>query len=112
MQARVRGLQDIKTVTNSGQRKRLETLNELAQLQREKVRLEQEKKNWQKRIDSIEARLEQVAEKEKWLQQWLVEADRALDEQEASGQERSGAAIMHEQRASAEGPAHQMTIRY
>ena len=112
IQARVRGLQDIKTVTNSGQRKRLETFNELAQLQREKVRMEQEKENWQKRIDSLNARLEQVAEKEKWLQQSLVEEERALDEQEASRQERSGAAIMHAQRASAEGPVHQMTIRY
>jgi len=110
--ARVRGLQDIKTVTNSGQRQRLETLNELAQLQREKVRLEQEKENWQKRIDSIDARLEQVAERETWLQQSLVEEDRALDDQEASRQERAGAAIVQEKRAPAEGPAHTMTMRY
>jgi len=110
--ARVRGLQDIKTVTNSGQRQRLETLNELAQLQREKVRLEQEKENWQKRIDRIDTRLEQVAEKETWLQQWLVQEDRALEAQETGRQERSGAAIMREKRAAAEEPVHTMTMRY
>jgi len=99
LQARVRGLQDIKTVTNSGQRQRLETLNELAQLQREKVRLEQEKENWQRKINLINTRLDQIAEPEKQLQR-LREEDRALDDR-TGGKERAR-----------EISTNTMTIRY
>jgi len=88
-------------------------LNELAHLQRERDRITQEKENWQKRIDLINARLEQIAEKGKWLQQQLlVEEDLAPDARGASRQAGYGAALMHETRASAEGPVPTMTIRY
>ena len=109
LQARVRGLQD---VINTTQRSQVGVLNELAHLQRERDRITQEKENWQKRIDLINARLEQIAEKGKWLQQLLVEEDLAPDDRGASRQEGSGAALMHETKAAAEGPVHTVTMRY
>lgn len=109
-QVRVRGLQDIKTVMNQGRRSRLGILNELAQLQRAKVRMTQERENWQKKIDLIDANLEQIAERGKQLQQLLAEEDSALDDRDGR-QERSGEGIVNQERAE-EAPVNRMTIRY
>jgi len=66
MNNRLKGLRDISTFMNlrrsrgQAQYNEYEIFNELARLAREKVQLNKEKRNWQERIDWIDARLREI----------------------------------------------------
>lgn len=106
-QPRVRGLQDIVNSGDNKKQNRMGALNRLAQLQREKERIKQERSNWQEKIDLINARLEQIGEQEAQLKKWLVEEeDPAPDAR--GGRKGAGREIAHK-----EMPVDEVTvIRY
>ena len=72
-QTRVRGLQDIKNEKECGTGSRVSILGKLAQLEREKERISQERSNWQEKIGLIDARLAQIEEVRKRLEPLLGE---------------------------------------
>lgn len=104
---RIRGLQDVMHTT---ERSKLGVLNKLAQLQRDKERITQEKQNWQNKIALIDGRLEELATLEKNLYAALAADDRAGEDRTAP-QEPSRAGSVHRERAPAEA-VHTMAIRY
>ena len=104
---RVRGLQDIRHNTRQS---RLGMLNNLAQLQREKERITQEKDNWQKKLALIEARLGQIAETENNLQQGLAAEDSASAARDEP-QETSRQVTVHQKRVN-EVSVNTVTLRY
>lgn len=60
--ARIRGLQDILSERRDGQGNQLDILNKLVLMEREKERILQERGNWQKKIELIDARLAEIGE--------------------------------------------------
>lgn len=64
-------LEHIRTMRNQVSRFRAQSphgaLLSLAQLSYEKELLQQEKRNWAARMEKIEARLKEIAEREEWL---------------------------------------------
>ena len=78
-QTRVKGLQDILADRRNGQESQLEILNRLALLQREKERITQERENWQKKVEIIDARLEKITEMIGQLQRSLMAEDSAFN---------------------------------
>lgn len=86
---RAKGLQDI--INPESQ---VKIFTKLARLQVEKERTIREKEIWQKRIALLDARLGQIVEMEKQLQQLIEEEDHALADR-AGRRERSSRAIVH-----------------
>lgn len=60
--ARIRGLQDILSERRDGQGNQLDILSKLVLMEREKERILQERGNWQKKIELIDARLAEIGE--------------------------------------------------
>lgn len=85
-------------------------LNKLAQLQREKERITQEKQNWQTKVALIDVRLAELAALEKKLQLFLAVEDDA-SEARAEPQEKFRKESVHRESAHAEA-VHTMAIRY
>jgi len=104
---RIRGLQDVMHTT---ERSKLGVLNKLAQLQREKERITQEKQNWQTKVALIDVRLEEIAAMEKKLQPFLT-AEGGAGEARAEPQKKFRAGSVHQERAHAEA-VDTMTMRY
>lgn len=104
---RIRGLQDVMHTT---ERSKLGVLNKLAQLQRDKERITQEKQNWQTKVALIDVRLEEIAALEKKLQLFLAAEDGA-GEARAEPQEKFRKGSVPQERAHAEA-VHTMAIRY
>ncbi|MBI4530704.1 MAG: hypothetical protein HY709_04210 [Candidatus Latescibacteria bacterium] len=78
-QTRVKGLQNILADQRNGQQSQLELLNRLALLQREKERITQERENWQKKVEIIDARLEKITEMIKQFRRSLIAEDSAFN---------------------------------
>jgi hypothetical protein len=91
-------------------RSKLGVLNKLAQLQREKERITQEKQNWQTKVALIEARLAEIAAMEKKLQPFLSAEDGA-GEAQAEPQKKFREGSVHQESAHAEA-VNTMAIRY
>ena len=76
---RVAGLKEINTAMGSGMRTlpgiQEEGLKELARLIRERATLTEQRENWQKRIDRIDARLIKIVAREKILLKSVAEED-------------------------------------
>jgi hypothetical protein len=104
MTSKLRGIQAMNTAMTSGQRSLPRTQdgmrNDLAQLKREEGRLTWERQAWQARIQRIDARLAEMAHREKSFRHAVTaEEDRALD---AKAPETTGR----------KETANQMIIRY
>ena len=108
--SRVRGLQDIMSRESHKSQNRLVMINELAQIQREKERITQERQNWQNKIDFIDARLAQIETKEAQFHQLLVDEDKARDDQAVRQQSRRKAPGDHT--TAPEDSVAKVTIRY
>jgi hypothetical protein len=92
------------------ERSKLGVLNKLAQLQRDKERITQEKQNWQNKIALIDGRLEELATLEKNLYAALA-ADESTDEARAETQKTARQGSVHQERSHAEA-VHTMTMHY
>lgn len=90
IQTRVRGLQDILNDRRDGRHGKLEILNRLAVLQREKERITQEQEIWQRRVDLIDNRLEEIAGAVKHLHRLVVADHASLDDQVDRREETDG----------------------
>jgi len=70
-----KGMEDLRTLRGQVNRLRARTphgaLIELARLTQEKVRLCEEMKRWQERINQIQSRLEEIDKMKKWLYQFV-----------------------------------------
>jgi len=104
---RIRGLQDVRHGT---QQSPLDVLNQLVQLQREKARLTQEKQNWQAKVTLIEARLEEIAAREKKLQPFLAAEEGAGDARAEPEKQSREVSVYQEQSHAA--AVDTVTIRY
>ena len=104
---RIRGLQDVRHGT---QQSPLDVLNQLVQLQREKARLTQEKQNWQAKVTLIEARLEEIAAREKKLQPFLA-AEEGAGDACAEPEKRSREVSVYQEQSHA-AAVDTVTIRY
>ena len=85
---RLKGLTDIPTmkiVQQGLMRNPDQVFNELTQLNREKVRLYQERIFWQEKIDRIDARLNQIVQIMKSLQQQMEEHEESFKQQIEQG---------------------------
>ena len=99
---KIAGMQNIKTAIVGGLQSLPRTgdgsLDELAQLMRQKARLLDERENWQRRIDRIDARLARIAAMEESCQQALAGKDAELAaqaaEEEAGHKEKLGEVLM------------------
>lgn len=90
-----KGLRDIKTPLWSGLRSQprvedgmrddLRQWTRMTQVTLEKAKLIKERKIWQGRMESIDARLTEIAAIERSFQEWVAEEDRALPARVAEG---------------------------
>jgi hypothetical protein len=85
-------------------------LNKLAQLQREKERISQERQNWQTKIDLINTRLAEIAEAEKTLLRFFAGEDAThagrLDREAGQSE------VCVDPESANDASAHTVTIRY
>lgn len=84
MRTKLKGLRHIPSLMkverkfNNQTENEYEMLNGLAQLGREKLRLNKEKENWQERLDAIDERLEEIRDLEKSLKEKLYGSEGPL----------------------------------